>query len=324
MRNMLRTPRSFLAVWLAYALANMLPVCAAEDSVSLRPKAEDSAPRSALRQLLGQSGAATANREKPPNLYVLAIGVSEYRQSELRLRFPAKDAQDIAALLRGQERSLYGAVTARVLTDKDATRDNILDGLEWLQRQPSPPDVVILFLSGHGITDPSTTDYYFLPYDADPQAIKRTMLAQTEFQNSLRHIRGKVLVFLDTCHAGKVFGTVQTRGLSSVDVFVAELKNAPSGIVVFTSSTSSQLSLESAEWGNGAFTRAVLEGLRGRADRDHSGRVTVNMLDLYVSQRVLFLTARRQSPSTAKLSTVPDFTITVVKQLLNEDVQPLR
>lgn len=315
--------RSLLAIWLAYVLFPALPVHAA-DAVPLAPKTNDSAPRSALRPLLAQRGTATESAEKRPNLYVLAIGVSDHRQSELKLRFPAKDAQDLTALLRGQERSLYGAVTARVLTDKDATRDNILDGLEWLQRQPSAPDVVILFLGGHGITEPSTSDYYFLPYDADPQAIKRTMLAQTEFQNSLRHIRGKVLVFLDTCHSGKVFGPVQTRGPSSVDAFVTELKNAPSGIVVFTSSTGAQLSLESPEWGNGAFTRAVLEGLRGRADRDHSGRVTVNMLDLYVSQRVLSLTGHRQSPSTAKLSTVPDFTIAVVKELLNEDIPALR
>ena len=39
------------------------------------------------------------------------------------------------------------------------------------------------------------------------------------------------------------------------------------------------------------------------------GRITVNMLDLYISERVKTLTAGMQTPTTAKPQTVPDFPI---------------
>lgn len=122
-----------------------------------------------------------------PKLYVLSIGVSEYQQPDLRLRFAAKDARDLASTFMAQQKILYRATEVRVLTDQNATRNNILDGLEWLQRQTTAKDVAVLFLAGHGITDPTTGSYLFLPYEADPEAIKRTMLpSQTSAGRSQR------------------------------------------------------------------------------------------------------------------------------------------
>ena len=69
----------------------------------------------------------------------------------------------------------------------------------------------------------------------------------------------------------------------------------------------SAYSQESPTWGNGAFTRAVLEGLGGAADFRRTGRVTLNMLDLYVSERVRELTDGAQTPATAKPATIADF-----------------
>ena len=59
-------------------------------------------------------------------------------------------------------------------------------------------------------------------------------------------------------------------------------------------------SLESERWQNGAFTKIVVEGLRGGADLLHSGRITVNMLDAYVSEGVKHLTGGQQVPMTNK------------------------
>ena len=260
----------------------------------------------------------------PPKLYALLVGVSKYRIADIRLRYAAKDAQDLAAVLVAQRRVLYQEVQARVLVDEKATRDGILDGLEWLQRQTTAKDVAILFLAGHGITDPSTGAYYFLPYDADRDAIKRSMVPENEVRNTLTSIKGKALLFLDTCHAGKVYGDTQTRALTDLSPLISELASAENGVVVFAASTGRQSSLEAPEWNNGAFTKAVVEGLRGRADVKKSGRVTLTMLDYYISERVKELTQGRQTPTTAKPSTVPDFPLSAVQDLRDEDVDPLR
>ena len=78
---------------------------------------------------------------------------------------------------------------------------------------------------------------------------------------------------------------------------------------VMTSALGRQLAQESPQWGHGAFTLALLEALRGKADYRRSGRITLAALDLYVSERVRELTAGAQTPVLARPITVPDFAL---------------
>jgi uncharacterized caspase-like protein len=71
---------------------------------------------------------------------------------------------------------------------------------------------------------------------------------------------------------------------------VNELASAENGAVVFSSSAGRQYSQERPQWGNGAFPKGLVEGLTGKADYKSTGHITVNMLDLYVSERVKELT----------------------------------
>ena len=84
--------------------------------------------------------------------------------------------------------------------------------------------------------------------------------------------------------------------------------------MVFAASTGNQYSLEDAAWENGAFTKALVEGLNGRAAYTGRGTITVNMLDLYLSERVKELTKGRQTPTTTKPYGVPDFPVAVVSE----------
>jgi hypothetical protein len=65
---------------------------------------------------------------------------------------------------------------------------------------------------------------------------------------------------------------------------------------------------------SGTTTRSrkqLVEGITGRADYTGKGKITINMLDLYISERVKELTGGKQTPTTAKPNTVPDFPIAV-------------
>lgn len=243
-------------------------------------------------------------------LYVLAIGVSRYADPTLALHFAAKDAQDLVAVLRRQQGTLYRDVEVRLLTDGAAHRDAILDGLEWLQRETTSKDVAAIFVAGHGVND-ANGYYYFLPVNVDGERLKSTGVAFTEFKNTVAAVAGKVLLFLDTCHAGNVMGGTRRTALDITGV-INELASAENGAIVFAASTGKQYSLEDASWGNGAFTKALVEGLQGRADYARSGRVTVNMLDLYVSERVKELSRGRQTPTTTKPHSMPDFPVALV------------
>ena len=55
--------------------------------------------------------------------------------------------------------------------------------------------------------------------------------------------------------------------------------------------------------------RIIFARAGASADYTGQGRLTVNTLDLYISERVKELTAGNQTPTTAKLLTVPDFPV---------------
>jgi WD40 repeat protein len=266
-----------------------------------------------LRVVWSSTTPAPAHEEVyKPNLYILAVGVAKYANPSFNLNLPSKDARDFASVLLKQRSELYADVQVRLLTDADATKDNVLDGLDWLQHQVTARDVGMMFLAGHGMND-NTGKYYFMPYNADPDKLLRTAVPQTDIRDTLSSLAGKAVFFVDTCHSGNAIGTAKTRGLDSdVNAFVSDLASAENGVVVFTASTGRQFSLEDPAWGNGAFTKAVVEGLGGKADFQKSGRITLKGLDYYVAQRVKELTGGRQSPVSIAPSGVSDFPIAFV------------
>ena len=52
-----------------------------------------------------------------------------------------------------------------------------------------------------------------------------------------------------------------------------------------------------------------MEGLDGKADYTGKSTISINMLNLYLSERVKQLTGGKQTPTTTKPNTVPDFPI---------------
>jgi WD40 repeat protein len=244
-----------------------------------------------------------------PKLYILAVGISAY-PGPYALHMAARDAGDFVNAMRQQKGRLYREVEVRLLTDAQATRDGILDGLEWIERSTTQHDVAMVFLSGHGDNDAHGT-YYFMPVNFDAERLKRTALEFSQIRETVQNLAGKVLVFVDTCHAGSVMGARTRGGGADINAVVNELASAENGAVVFAASTGKQVAEERDEWGNGAFTKALVEGLNGSADYKHTGKITVNMLDLYISERVKELTHGQQTPSTTKPETISDFPVAV-------------
>jgi WD40 repeat protein len=67
-------------------------------------------------------------------LYVLAIGISDYKDKKVQLRFASKDAGDFEALTKSQAGGLYEKVIAHSLRDDQATREAVLDELDWIKK----------------------------------------------------------------------------------------------------------------------------------------------------------------------------------------------
>ena len=245
-----------------------------------------------------------------PKLYVLAIGISQYKDANLALRYAATDAGDVAAALKQQEGRLYGAVVAKVLRDDEASLTKITEGLDWIAEEATSRDVALVFMAGHGMDEEGR--YYFLPADVDLSKLRRTAEPETDINDSLRRIAGKALFFFDTCHSGAVMGG--RRGVApDINGMVNDLASAENGVVVFAASTGRESAFEREEWGHGAFSKALIEALTGEADVFHDGVITVASLEYWLAERVKKLTEGHQHATSAKPTTIRDFPIAALQ-----------
>ena len=174
-----------------------VPIPARDCEISVIAENRHAASEPATVRLRWKGAAPTKEEfQIKPKLYVLAVGISQYQDAELRLDLAAKDALDFGSAWNDQKGRMYSGVEVRSFTDAQATKGNIMDGLEWLQRQVTQKDVAVLFFAGHGVNDPNGM-FYFLPVDADPECLKRTGISQSDITSTVATIAGKVLVFMD-------------------------------------------------------------------------------------------------------------------------------
>ena len=260
------------------------------------------------------SGGGQPDPDKP-DLYLLAIGVSEYANPDYRLAYADDDAKAMDRMLKAQEGKLYGRVQTHLLTDDKADRGSVLDGLDWLLRESTQRDVSVIFIAGHGMKD-ERDEYYFLPHDADSERLRRNGVEWSDFQDTLEKLPGLRWLLADTCHSGGITGKRGATPLGNSDITDAlrDLRKAADGVVVMTASTGRELSVEDKEWGHGAFTLALLEGLeQAKANfPPPDERIDIKELDLYVTKRVKELTGGRQHPMTEIPKVVRNFPVGIV------------
>jgi uncharacterized caspase-like protein len=247
--------------------------------------------------------------------YAIIIGIAAYRHIR-PLTKTATDARDLYDTLL---QNGYSPSNMFLLLDEQATKAAISDKLDWLARRVGPNDTVVIFFSGHGaqLIGGFWSGEYLCPVEATLDKVKDTFISDEEFTMALRAIRaGRLVVFLDACHAGGVGEpkdpTVQIKaGLSEA----AYTRFLAQGRVIIASCKPDEVSYELPEMRNSLFTHYLLEGLRGGAARP-DGTVWITNLFGYVYEQV----SRYNLQHPFQKSATEDFIIALTKQ---PDFQPL-
>jgi WD40 repeat protein len=241
------------------------------------------------------------------SLYALAIGINDYPDKKLKLDCAAPDAQALGQAFRTNSRSLFRAVEVKLLLNGEASRANILDGLQWLTRSAKTGDVAVVFYAGHGDSK-IEGELYLIPADADIRDLKNTGILADSIRRTLGELPSTAMLIMDACFAGDIDARKRKkRGLpDQSDAFLRQLMY-DSGVVVMCGASKEQEAAE--EDGRGFFTRAIVEGLAGRADMNKDGLVKFNELDTYVTERVLELSGGEQEPTCSRTSLVRSFAL---------------
>jgi len=217
-------------------------------------------------------------KAKEPHLYILAVGIDEYRDGSARLRYAAKDARDLQEKLRAQSATLYRPenIHCTLLTDKEGTKKNLSREVEKFATKVKPQDSFILFVAGHGVL--LQNQYYMLTHDFNGAADSSCMLSSNEIVEMSKKIKSLSQLFIfDTCHAGGVDYIVS--GLYDARISVLAKKM---GLHIYASASDKQPAVDGYK-GNGLFTHSLLDGLSNNrhADKNGDGKVSIVGLGEY-------------------------------------------
>ncbi|MBI5171552.1 MAG: caspase family protein [Candidatus Melainabacteria bacterium] len=241
------------------------------------------------------AGGADVNRPIRDK-WALVVGISEFANPQLNLKYSAKDARDFADYL--VKEAGFAPDHVKVLLNKDATERRILSELgdRWLPRVANPDDLVVLFVSTHGSGAELDVggQNYLVAYDTDVQDLYTTGVPMRRLAEDIKnrvHCE-RVVIFLDACHSGGAKS--EAKGLVRTGVDASELA-VGSGQLVIASSAEDQVSWESKNGANGVFTSALLESLRKKGQSTTIGEMFKDLKDK-VQDQVLRERGRLQTP----------------------------
>lgn len=221
--------------------------------------------------------------------YAVVVGISDYQALSYAtgdLRFADRDARQVVQFLKSKPGGGAGSSHIRLLTNRQATWANIQQALT-LFRKASADDRVILYFSGHGLSDS------FVPYDVIPG--NRTKLLthraiKAAFYDSKAQTK---LCIADACLSGSMTQSTKQRAVAQT---ITTNASSGSNVAMLLASRSTQNAVESSRLAGGAFTHYLLKGLNGRADLNHDKIVTIRELHRYVSPQVRQTTSGKQAP----------------------------
>lgn len=210
-------------------------------------------------------------KSEDPHLYILAVGIDQYKDNNVNLKFAVKDAKDLEEKLKTQSTTLYKPQNIHfiLLTDGEATKTNIVNKINELSNVTKPHDSFILFIAGHGVL--LQNQYYVLTHDYDGQVSDTNMISSNEIVEMSKKIKSlSQLLIFDTCHAGGVDTIIS--GLYDARMSVLAKKM---GLHIYASASDKQAAMDGYK-GNGLFTHVLLNGLNNNreADKNKDGKVT--------------------------------------------------
>jgi len=213
-----------------------------------------------------------------PHTYVISIGIGSYRDQQIPSR---KFASSDAAIVSSYLQSLGGvpASNIRLLQDWKALRSDIDEALlDWLPPHMNRNAVVIVYFAGLASVS-STGETFLVPYDGAATTTSRSYPLKN-LEAALARLKAKQTVFLFD-------GVVSRMGPDNkTTALLPQWNPAGSSTLHIIGLSGIGQGLEDDQHRHGLFTYYLLRALRGEADTNRDGDVTLGETVAYLSQKV--------------------------------------
>ncbi len=263
----------------------------------------------------------TGSETIKPNLYIIAIGINEYKNSKYNLNYAVADAQGFKDLIESNSNTIFNSVNTVYLTNSDATKQRIFKEISSIEKVIKQEDVFIFYYAGHGVmSDEDVPQFYITPYDVtqlygNSQILLNEGISANELKNySTKIIAQKQLYILDACQSGGMVGLLASRG--AVEEKAINQLARSTGTYWLAASNTDQFAGEFAELKHGLFTYCLLEGLSGNADAQNDKKITVQEVSTYINDQLPLIS--KQYRGAAQYPNIfgygQDFPLTIVKE----------
>jgi WD40 repeat protein len=197
-----------------------------------------------------------------PALSMLVVGINQYRDKALWLRYAVPDGQDLAASVRHAAAPLVREVKVTTLFDEQATTAELEAAFARVASQTSSNDIFVLYLAGHGVT--LDGHYHFIPQDfryTNQDAVRQQAITQDHLQRWLASVPArKSVILIDTCESGSFSQSLAVmRGM--VEKTAIDRLSRATGRATIVAATDTQPAMEGYE-GHGVFTYVVMQALQ--------------------------------------------------------------
>jgi hypothetical protein len=213
-----------------------------------------------------------------PQTFLVSVGISTHRDPQLTTRkYGALDAEVVATYFQ----SLGGVPSpnVRLLVDMKALRADIEEAiLDWLPARVTADSIAIVYFSGQAKVLPGG-EVFLVPYEGGTSPARLYPLKDLYVGLSRLQVRQTVLVFDGAVTA---LGPDQkTKGKDP-----QWDPGGPNNIVRFIATSGLRDTLESDKIRHGLFTYYFLKGLKGEADENLDGEVTLGELGAFLQRAV--------------------------------------
>lgn len=249
-------------------------------------------------------------RERP-HMQLVSVGINDYVRPTWELSYGRNDARAVAEVLRDRGERLFEDVTAVTLLDAEAHAAAIKGRIAL--EAAAPRDVLVLYFSGHGVAlqEGEGWEWYLLPFteawdvagNVTASMVRRHGVSSRDLMRLLTGTRAsRVFLILDSCRSGAVADALG-RGMFDEAVGRKALRRIArvGGIHILAASRGDEDAVELVSRPHGALTYLLLEGLRGKADEDIDGQVSVREIVDYATREMPLLSRRLVEESISQL-----------------------
>ncbi|HSU28558.1 MAG TPA: caspase family protein, partial [Chitinophagaceae bacterium] len=227
-------------------------------------------------------GVISETREvKNPDVYLVSIGISQYKADKLKLAYASKDATDFSSALALSAKKLLNTdgkehVTSYTFSTSEGSqywpsKQAIIKTLDSISKKATADDIFVIFFAGHGVMKSGQKNLYLLTAEATAFEMegveKEVAISFDELKIWMQKIKAnKQLVILDACNSGQAVQNLKQlftkRDVPADQQRALEDLKDKTGTYIISASASGQSAYETSLYGQGLLTYSLLSAIK--------------------------------------------------------------